>query len=108
MRLLFGRSVRGEGRQPENLTAPAVHLPTLSVSQGPFGRRPYACPPVPVWCGSPGEMRLHASQRSRLKDNHARPAGIFRGYLFGAPLCSRPLQKPVGSVSGQFDVFQRV
>ena len=33
MRLLFGRPVRVEGRQPEHLTAPAVHLPTLSVSQ---------------------------------------------------------------------------
>jgi hypothetical protein len=33
MRLLFGRPVPTEGRQPETLTAPAVHLPTLSVSQ---------------------------------------------------------------------------
>ena len=33
MRLLFGRSVPTQGRQPEILTAPAVHLPTLSVSQ---------------------------------------------------------------------------
>jgi hypothetical protein len=33
MRLLFGRPVPTEGRQPETLTAPAVRLPTLSVSQ---------------------------------------------------------------------------
>jgi hypothetical protein len=32
MRLLFARPVPTEGRQPEILTAPAVHLPTLSVS----------------------------------------------------------------------------
>ena len=33
MRLLFGRPVPTQGRQPEIQTAPAVHLPTLSVSQ---------------------------------------------------------------------------
>ena len=33
MRLLFGRPVPTQGRQPEIVTAPAVHLPTLSVSQ---------------------------------------------------------------------------
>ena len=33
MRLLFGRPVPIQGRQPEIQTAPAVHLPTLSVSQ---------------------------------------------------------------------------
>ena len=33
MRLLVGRPVPTQGRQPEIATAPAVHLPTLSVSQ---------------------------------------------------------------------------
>src|SRR5947207_5339213 len=53
MRLLFGRPVRAEGRQPEHLTAPAVHLPTLLVSQrdqldGDHTR----VPPGPVSCRS--------------------------------------------------------
>jgi hypothetical protein len=33
MRLLFGRPLRAEGRQPDQITAAAVHLSTLSVSE---------------------------------------------------------------------------
>jgi hypothetical protein len=48
MRLLFGRPVRARGRQPDHLTAPAVHVPTLLISHETTGTETTRVFPVPV------------------------------------------------------------
>jgi hypothetical protein len=85
MRLLFGRPVRAEGRQPEHVTAPAVHLPTLSVSQrdqldGDPTR--VACPPVPVSC-SPASASQVSPQELTAPESGLATVNLKEGMEYG-------------------------